>query len=404
MTDVSLFFAFADGALEYSCSTCDQRCCKSGGLALLAGERAALMRMHPALELVAPADRGPVEVFRTPKSGCWFLRRQACGFVPAAEAPQAVAGPRPAACSLFPFNSFALLGEMLVVAPSGLCPLQLAGSPGGGVTHAALAETLARSGAAGELPITLMGAADDDGGAVSRMQLEQTIRDAAGACVASREADLLPLLGFMHLTDLSYLREIAQGNPFDPSRVRLEELERTTDRMDDFMRACARTLQLDTPDLPAPTRESVAALAAALLPCIRLMACDGVALARLAKTLAVLHLYLEHWVALRPQRSVLPQTLMQLANAMLPTAHMMSAWEEPYAGQPVVVDDATGLTLTSGMAPAEVELAPLGGGHRRIVALRRMARGFAIPVSVSTLASASNVLSGASASPTPGLH
>ena len=111
--DVDIHFAFADGVLQYDCASCDQRCCKTGGLVLFPSQRELLLKRYPALELVAPVTTTGIDIFATPPAGCWFLADEQCRL-------SGDSSLRPGACALFPFNLFGLLGETLVVAPNAL--------------------------------------------------------------------------------------------------------------------------------------------------------------------------------------------------------------------------------------------------------------------------------------------
>src|SRR5688572_7172164 len=79
-SDIGIFFAFPDGALAYDCASCDQRCCKTGGLAVFPNERALLVKRHPALELVGQPSDG-IAVYATPPSGCFFLAGDRCSLL-----------------------------------------------------------------------------------------------------------------------------------------------------------------------------------------------------------------------------------------------------------------------------------------------------------------------------------
>ncbi len=382
MTNVQLFFAFADNALSFDCADCDQRCCKTGGLSLLGGERDVLMRCHPALELVAPSHTGPVEVFHTPKSGCWFLYDKACGFLVMGtdtlkEAPL-VKGPRPMACALYPFNSFALLDEVLVVLPHGLCPLKVV-PQGQGVQHEVLAQELSQLGAAGDVPIILNGAPDDKGATSDRLNLEQVVRDAASACVHNREATLVPLLAFMEVAFEAYSASMNAGKAFDPERIALDHMPQQCAALDSFMTEAAEILSIAEPTLEASAQEHVVALMSAFLPALRLVACDGLPLYRIPRTLAVLQLYLEYWVALRPERTLLPQTIMQMANALLPTAHMLSAWHEPFMGATVQGILSIGKTPAQSWCDSDAHEKNI---QERALILRHMARAFQLNADV----------------------
>jgi hypothetical protein len=349
-SDIGIFFAFPDGALAYDCAGCDQRCCKTGGLVVFPGERALLVRRHPALELVGAPEEG-IAVYATPPSGCWFLSGGRCSLLGtgAAEHNTRHAPPRPVACTLFPFNLFGNVGNTLVVAPNGLCPLHV--RPGAGVAHADILDLLTRVGAAGTPPAPLR--TGDD----AVMALEQLLRDAAAASL--EEPSPLPLLAFSYVATERYLT----AGPAGLADLDLAHLLDLIGAYDDLLAEYAAVLGVPKPG--ADTLAAIAPLFAAWSSTVRLFGFGHLPLRLVPRAMLALVLHVGHWVEQAKGRAVLPQTLLQMVSSLGPTLELLATWHEPWSG-------ATVPGVTRGVAPAgTVTLAtdPVERGF----ALRRLA-------------------------------
>lgn len=141
---LDLYFAFADGLLGYDCPTCDQRCCKGGGLGVRAGdELRTLVQLRPSIQAFS-ASAGPhVHQLVNFDAGCWFLDGTKCGLFAQAA--------RPSACRTYPFNVFGIVHNTLTVTPHPYCPLTV--RPGlSGVRHTVLGTLFGEVGLAGSAP------------------------------------------------------------------------------------------------------------------------------------------------------------------------------------------------------------------------------------------------------------
>ena len=314
-SNVDIHFAFPDGALNYDCRRCDQRCCKTGRLSVFARERVRLLGVSPALELVAPPSAPGDGSFATPPSGCWFLTGDLCTL--AASHGGAL---RPIACTLFPFNVFAKYGSTLVVAPNSLCPLQV--RPHHGVTHADVIESLAQLGAAGPSPTSVRVGDPPDA-----LALERLLRDAVGSVISGPTP--LPLLALAEFATETFVG----GGIEALALLDLRTAELAVGPLQERLNYYAAILGIDPPD--AAAWATVTAIFAAWMPSLRLLALAATPLGRLARAQSALALYLAHWCALRPGRAPLPQTLAQLANTMGPLCDLLSRWDEPWAGERV---------------------------------------------------------------------
>jgi hypothetical protein len=332
---INVHLAFPDGALSYDCATCDQRCCKTGALVVFPAERAALTRAYPALELVAPSTTAGIAAYAAPPSGCWFLDGAECRLVgePAPRDRPPRGSLRPIACTLFPFNLFGQLGDALVVAPNGLCPLQVRRT--GGVSHAELLGLLGRVGAAGEPPLPLRPAAPPD-----LLLLERLILDAAATSL--EEPSPVPLVAFSHVATATYSSRGAAGlESLDLGGLR-DTIEGAYDQLDRFAAIIG---------VPSPTDaslEAIAPLLAAWTPAVRLFGLPRVPIERLPTAVLALAVYLSTWHALAPERPLLPQGMLQMVSSLAPTIELLCAWHDPWES-----GELPGLPARDGVAPAE---------------------------------------------------
>lgn len=334
---MDIHLAFPDGALAYDCPRCDQRCCKTGHLAVFPREHDRLVRLRPALELVAPPTQSAIGFYATPPSGCWFLEGSRC------EQFTAHGGAlRPLACTLFPFNLFALHGDTFVVAPNPLCPLEV--RPGDGIAFADVVEVLGTVGAAGAPPTPVRLGDPPDA-----LVLERLLRDATRSALS--EATPLKLLAFASLASRSFAAGgVGELAMVDLHLVDAEEYE-----------VRARWLEhAEVLGIAAPGDAALAAVApqvAAWMPSLRLFCFDGIGLGPLARAFEAFALLAAHWAELRPGRPVLPQTLAQLATSLRPICALLALWHEPWAGPRLDHPH-----IDPGMPPAELvaELPPVG--------------------------------------------
>lgn len=120
--DVELYLAFPDGVFDYACNECNAFCCRGHGFAgSLRREMTQLFARYPAIEGMAAKRSGDLVFFSTPASGCILLSVDNRCTVEKDLGKEA----KPSICRLFPFNSFARLGETVVVSPHFLCPLRV---------------------------------------------------------------------------------------------------------------------------------------------------------------------------------------------------------------------------------------------------------------------------------------
>jgi Fe-S-cluster containining protein len=332
---INVHFAFPDGALAYDCAACDQRCCKTGSLVVFPAERASLVQAHPALELVGPPTTASIAAYATPASGCWFLDGARCQLLgsPNRRDNTAHGDRRPVACTLFPFNLFGQLGETLVVAPNGLCPLEVRRSEG--IRHADVLDTLKQVGAAGEPPLPLRPEAPRE-----LVILERLILDAATASL--EEPSPVPLIAFSHLATETFTRRGVDGlEALDVSGLS-DAIEGAYEQLERFAAI------VGVPPPADATLEAVAPLLAAWTPVVRLFGMSRVPLERLPDAMLALTLYLSTWHALAPQRRLLPQGVMQMVSSLGSTIELLCAWDDPWQA-----GELPGSTAADGVPPAE---------------------------------------------------
>jgi hypothetical protein len=338
-----IHLAFPDGTLVYDCDDCDQRCCRTGKLSVQPAERQRLVRLRPALELVAPpvgADTGSIA---TPPSGCWFLDGSRCELV--SENGGAM---RPLACTLFPFDVFALHGESIVVAPNPLCPLRIRKS--GGIGFRDVMELLGSSvGPVGAPPTRIRYADPPDA-----LALEVVLRDAAGTGV--RERTPFALFGLVELAT----RAFVEGGVGELAVLDLRHVGLEAEAARLRWERGAHVLGFEVPDEHALTM--VTAPLAAWMPSLRLLALEAVPLERLGRAFESLGLLAARWSALRPGRALLPQTLSQLAASLAPLCDLVGRWDEPWSGPPL---PELGAQPGTPLARVEAALAPAGTERQR---------------------------------------
>lgn len=117
-----LEFAFPDGVFDHVCAECTAICCRGHGFGgSLRREMGQLLRMYPKVDALLLNRRGDCLNFTTSTAGCAFLEPDnRCGV----EVKHGKAL-KPGSCTVFPFNGFFRLGDVLFVSPMFLCPLRL---------------------------------------------------------------------------------------------------------------------------------------------------------------------------------------------------------------------------------------------------------------------------------------
>ena len=347
MNDIAIHLAFPEGVLRYDCAGCDQRCCKTKGLAVFPGERAPLLTVHPALELVSDGNSAGIDILATPSSGCWFLEDALCAIV-----TSPTPAIRPVSCRLFPFNIFGLWKDTLVVAPNALCPFEVV-DDGSGISGAEILALLQAYGAAGA-PAEQLAPDSADAG---RLVLERLIRHAAGASVA--EISPLPLLAFQRITADAFAKGDAKGLD-DVDTGRIDEVQ---GHIDESLVRIAEVIAV-----PMPNDDAFAAIAplfAAMTPALRLFIYNTLAPPEVSRRLEILALYAAHWQNLRPARKLNAQTLMQLATSLAPQLALLAAWETPWPKRGVKT-----LGLKKGQPPAATVNLPKPPAQRSLRLLR----------------------------------
>jgi Fe-S-cluster containining protein len=140
----TFYFAFPDGVLHYDCARCTALCCRGYGIAAHDRELVQLLTRAPELASWATSRNRSIVHFQNPIGSCYFLDgRDRCGIE-----QELGRAHKPSLCKAFPFNRIVALGNVRVVSPHLLCPVQLelpatrerAGD------HARLAEELANDG------------------------------------------------------------------------------------------------------------------------------------------------------------------------------------------------------------------------------------------------------------------
>ena len=140
-----IHFAFPDGVFDYVCAECDALCCRGQGFGgSLRREMGTLLTLYPSLHTMASRRRGDVIHFATFRQGCQFLEDRFCRI----ERDHGKAL-KPGVCTLFPFNAFTRVGDVLVVSPHFICPLRLRVPAAPGTvagTHAEIGPAIVESG------------------------------------------------------------------------------------------------------------------------------------------------------------------------------------------------------------------------------------------------------------------
>jgi hypothetical protein len=316
MTSTPVFLAFPDGALAYDCSGCDQRCCKTGTLAVHREDVAPLIQMHPALELVASSNGHGTHLFATPLQGCWFLKDTRCSLVTEGDghSQSQHKAPRPRNCSLFPFNLVGRLGDIIVVAPNGLCPLRV--KPGEGMRHEHLLETIAATGSPfDDTPESLR----PEGAAL--LPLEAAIVHVAQRSLADDSP--LPLLGFTQLITEAHLQNRLESTDLSELPIMIEAFGEEAQVFAEI---------LDLPCLDAQDLSRITPLFNAWTPTLRLFGFNDLPLSCVPRAMLALALMASYWHKLCPDTPIQAHTLLQMVGGLGPTFRLLALWNSPWDG------------------------------------------------------------------------
>lgn len=141
--NTKVYFAFPDRAYHYDCARCDALCCRGHGIGTAAPETPGLVARYPELAWTATKHGRTGSNFTNPSGACFFLATDNLCRVERDHGREA----KPGVCVVFPFNNYSRLGDILVVRPHFLCPLELRPGQGAG-NHEELAAQLEGTGMA----------------------------------------------------------------------------------------------------------------------------------------------------------------------------------------------------------------------------------------------------------------
>jgi hypothetical protein len=117
-------FAFPSGSLTFDCVSCGSQCCRGHGFVLGSTEEPSSSLLNGAALrfFVGPSQKSRgASLVRNCPPACFFLSPSGLCRIHADEGFDR----KPETCRLFPFNSFIVVGETLLVLPHPtLCPLQ----------------------------------------------------------------------------------------------------------------------------------------------------------------------------------------------------------------------------------------------------------------------------------------
>jgi hypothetical protein len=120
--EIPLYFAFPDGVFHYVCAECTALCCRGQGFAgSLKREMPALMALYPALGSAVVSRQASMVTFGTPAGRCFFLDQDNLCRIERDHGKDL----KPGVCSLFPFNAFMRIGEVVSIRPHFMCPIRL---------------------------------------------------------------------------------------------------------------------------------------------------------------------------------------------------------------------------------------------------------------------------------------
>lgn len=119
---IEFYFAFPDGVFHFVCAECTAICCRGNGFGgSLKNEVSKLYSLYPAIQSLSSQRFGDYVEFITLSDGCVFLESDNYCRIEREHGNAA----KPSICRLFPFNSFCLIGDTIVVRPHLICPLRL---------------------------------------------------------------------------------------------------------------------------------------------------------------------------------------------------------------------------------------------------------------------------------------
>lgn len=114
--------AFPDGVFHYVCAECTALCCRGQGFGgSLKREMPVLLSLYPALGSAVASRQGSMLTFGTPVGRCFFLDTDNLCRIEKERGKDL----KPGGCSLFPFNLFTRIGEVVAIRPRFLCPIRL---------------------------------------------------------------------------------------------------------------------------------------------------------------------------------------------------------------------------------------------------------------------------------------
>lgn len=291
-----IYLAFPDGVFDYVCAECTALCCRGQGFAgNLTREVGELVRLYPALQWAAVSRWGDEVSFITPAGKCFFLRADHLCQI---EVDHGKAQ-KPGVCSLFPFNSFARIGDTLVVSPHFMCPLRLHVPPRPSAvagTHAQVQRDVRESGL-GSLDI------------IPKPTLPRGVKPAE---IVARE------IAFRDLCTDALTRTpfhaVLLGASNDPARLQQY-----------VQRAAAL---LDLPGLgPDPEQDAADDLLLALAPTLRL-GLLGYPSENVLAALALDNLLVRQFAALN-QAPLSPQAAFQMLGSLAPLVRLLSRGNAP---------------------------------------------------------------------------
>lgn len=120
--NAELYMAFPDGVFHYVCAECNALCCRGDGFGgSLEKEFKPLFQIYPALESLVTFRKGDEIHLSNPRGRCIMLDDDRLCRIEKEHGKEI----KPAVCTLFPFNSFARIGNDVSIMPHFLCPLRV---------------------------------------------------------------------------------------------------------------------------------------------------------------------------------------------------------------------------------------------------------------------------------------
>jgi hypothetical protein len=120
--EIPVYMAFPDGVFHYVCAECTALCCRGQGfVGSLEREMPSLLSLYPARGSAVVLRQGSILAFGTPAGRCFFLDEDNLCRVEKEHGKDL----KPSACSLFPFNEFNRIGNVIAIRPQFMCPIRL---------------------------------------------------------------------------------------------------------------------------------------------------------------------------------------------------------------------------------------------------------------------------------------